>query len=103
MVGSAYAGVLWDLRPGLVLCKQHGRTLRFSKQMGTKCIPLANSSSDHFVCKASSYPTGGARGVKKLKSSKALAAKCSVARAGQLTKYIQVVAVVKSEATIRAM
>jgi len=58
VVGSAYAGVLWDLRPGLVLCKQHGRTPRFSKQMGTKCILLANSSSDHFVCKASSYPTG---------------------------------------------
>ena len=87
VVGSAYAGVLWDLRPGLVLCKQHGRTPRFSKQMGTKCILLANSSSDHFVCKASSYPTGASERHQKVEVEQS---SCSQVQRGQSGATYQV-------------
>ena len=67
VVGSVYVGVVWDSRPGMVLCKQHGRTPRFSKRMGTKHAPLANSSSDHFVCRSSSYSTCRWVGQRKVK------------------------------------
>ena len=68
VVGSVYVGVVWDSRPGMVLCKKHGRTRRFSKRIGTKHAPLANSSSDHFVCRSSSYCTFTALERQKSKS-----------------------------------
>ena len=87
VVGSVYVGVVWDSRPGMVLCKQHGRTPRFSKQMGTKCIPLANSSSDHFVCKASSYPTGASERHQKVEVEQS---SCSQVQRGQSGATYQV-------------
>ena len=57
VVGSAYVGVMWDSRPGKVLCQQHDRTWRFAQQIGTKNRPFVNCSTGHFVCKPRSYPT----------------------------------------------
>ena len=57
VVGAAYVGIVWDSRPGKVLCQQHDRTWRFAQQIGTKNRPFVNCSTGHFVCKPRSYPT----------------------------------------------